>query len=466
MDQLPGFDRAPFDVYSGLLDVPGPINGYDALKIHYQFHASQGNPTTDPVVTWNQGGPGSSSISLGLYTELGYFQVDDDGPRVNPHAWNRVANMLYFEAPAGSGSIGGSSVCLNGSEPVTCEWSDTTQAEAYAHTLQAFFEAFPEYSQNNLYLTGESYFGIYGPNIASYILNTPPFSSTINLKGLALGNACWGGDEQSVRCNGPNSQKHEIDFFFGKGLFSRKLRQEIESACDFSVKPLSRECQNSLVEMRKQVGPHDVYNVYENCPKTAAFLQHTGKDMEWLTQQLHSGMSAPHETHKLLLDMGGGFDWACGGQHATQQWIKRPDVRSALHLDAYKAGASRFQYSSTGPASVTLYPELIQKLRILIFSGDADACVPYLGNEEWISGFEATGLLEESAPWSPWFSDGTSAAPAGYVTEYTAPGSSKDFSFATVRLAGHMVPTYQPEAAFSMFARWVGARPLSERPVV
>jgi hypothetical protein len=48
----------------------GPFeqNDYDSLSIHYQFHASQGNPKTDPVATWHQGGPGGSSIDVGLCT--------------------------------------------------------------------------------------------------------------------------------------------------------------------------------------------------------------------------------------------------------------------------------------------------------------------------------------------------------------------------------------------------------------
>ena len=94
---LPGFNlsSAGFDVYSGYLHVPGPfkLTEYDSLSIHYQFHTSQRDPQKDPLVTWHQGGPGASSISLGLYTEMGYFQLDDAGTHVNPTAWNRVANM-------------------------------------------------------------------------------------------------------------------------------------------------------------------------------------------------------------------------------------------------------------------------------------------------------------------------------------------------------------------------------------
>ena len=94
---LPGFNLTalPFDAYSGYLHVPGPfeLNEYSYLEIHYQFHTSQRDPQNDPLVTWHQGGPGASSVNLGLYTEMGYFNTDDKGTHVNPKAWNKVANM-------------------------------------------------------------------------------------------------------------------------------------------------------------------------------------------------------------------------------------------------------------------------------------------------------------------------------------------------------------------------------------
>ena len=37
--------------------------------------AARNSPKTDPIATWHQGGPGGSSIDVGLYTEMGYFQV-------------------------------------------------------------------------------------------------------------------------------------------------------------------------------------------------------------------------------------------------------------------------------------------------------------------------------------------------------------------------------------------------------
>ena len=86
VSQIPGFPPAPFRVFSGYLNVPGPLgpNGgasdwlferaershhhgltritvcctaYDSLTIHYQFHECISSPASAPVVTWHQGTP-------------------------------------------------------------------------------------------------------------------------------------------------------------------------------------------------------------------------------------------------------------------------------------------------------------------------------------------------------------------------------------------------------------------------
>jgi len=72
---LPGLNYKPaFRHFSGYLNVgggPGGINateeGEGARFMHYQFFESEGNPETDPVVLWTNGGPGCSGL-LGLYT--------------------------------------------------------------------------------------------------------------------------------------------------------------------------------------------------------------------------------------------------------------------------------------------------------------------------------------------------------------------------------------------------------------
>ena len=162
---LPGYSSTwPFDLYSGVLTVQGPVAGYGELNIRYEFHTSQGDPATDPLVSWHSGGPGAGSV-IGAYTEMGYFQLTKNATIfTNEYAWNRVANVLYLDSPAGSLS-GFAPMMIFGSckdtamRTVNCTWDDRSQAEAYAHTLRAFFAAFPEFANHDYYMTGESYFG-------------------------------------------------------------------------------------------------------------------------------------------------------------------------------------------------------------------------------------------------------------------------------------------------------------------
>lgn len=455
--QVPDFQPTSFKVYSGFLTVKGPFNltDYDELQIHYQLDCSQ-RSANDPVVTWHQGGPGGSSM-IGGWTEMGYFQVSDAGPFVNPYAWNRRANMLYLESPAGSHDPIGFSTCLkNGEVQRVCDWNDKSQAEAYAHTLLAFFEAFPEFKNNDLYLTGESYAGQYIPNIAYFITTEMPSKFT-NLKGIAVGNGCWGGTANTVVCNGPHAERNDVDLFFGKGLMSKELRDHVYKACGYDGGFPGPECPGALLQMDNEVGPHNVYDIYDNCAGAAQWSAASGKTLGWLRRYLRENMHDP-KAIKEAQAMGGGYNWACGGIDDTAKYFEREDVQKALHLD--KPNKSLFNYQSSGPASVTLYPHLVKKMRILIYNGDADSCVPYIGNEEWTTDLAKTGAITELKSWHPWFESTQSPVPAGYATTYNVTGApDKDFSFVTIRLAGHMVPTFQPGPAYAFFDRFLSHQP-------
>lgn len=439
VDKIPGFEKAPFDVYSGFLDVTGPINGYDSLSIHYQFHTSQRDPGNDPLTIWHQGGPGGSSIS-GLFMEMGFFQVSDHGTFTNPFAWNRITNMLYLETPAGAGWKSGYSACIKNRKPVDCSWDDVTQAEAYALTLKAFFDAFSEYANHDMYLVGESYFGTSGPNIAHYILNHSPYNTSFKLKGMALGDACWDRD-----CCGPRYTQYKIDFYHEKGMFSKDLYSELYAVCDFPDTS-GEECSRLMREMWSEIGPHNPENVYDNCPGA----------------QEPPGQSTASPFDRSPIGASpwrGGYRWPCGGLDIWKTWTLEPEVRKALHLDQVEPGRSGIAYNISGPFALELYPELMKKIRILVYNGDADPSVPYQGIEDWIRGFEAQGILSKSKPWRPWQVNGApGAAVAGSIATYAVPGSASEFSFALVRLAGHEVPTYMPEAALTMLSSFIGAQ--------
>ena len=139
------------------------------------------------------------------------------------------------------------------------------------------------------------------------------------------------------------------------------------------------------------------YDIYDNCPKTEQWLKASGKSMRWLKQFLRDNMSNGTKAHKHLLELGGGYDWSCGGMSAMHDFFARTDVQKALHLDSPQP--SEFDYRSTGPASITLYPKLVQKIRVLIYNGDSDACVPYKGNEEWTESLETSGVVRWRWRW-------------------------------------------------------------------
>ena len=144
----------PSKWYSGYLSVT------QSKALHYVLVESLNNVTTDPLLLWFNGGPGCSSME-GLFAELGPF-IFDDGENIikpNPYPWNMNASVLYIESPAGVGF----SIANNTDD---FKHSDISQSEDLFAGLQDFFNAFPDMRANEIYITGESYAGVYVPYLA------------------------------------------------------------------------------------------------------------------------------------------------------------------------------------------------------------------------------------------------------------------------------------------------------------
>ncbi|GCB64056.1 hypothetical protein scyTo_0011701 [Scyliorhinus torazame] len=96
---LPGLNtQLNFRQWSGYLQAS------TGQHLHYWFVTSQQDPANDPVVLWLNGGPGCSSLG-GLLSENGPLHVNDNGRTlyINEYSWNKMANVLYLESPAGVG---------------------------------------------------------------------------------------------------------------------------------------------------------------------------------------------------------------------------------------------------------------------------------------------------------------------------------------------------------------------------
>jgi len=197
LEQWPAIGSA-FDMYSGFL----PING-TTKRFHYIMVSSErATRATDPVIFWFNGGPGCSSL-FGLTQEIGPYIMGDEDTQFkrNAYAWNKEANVVYIEMPAGVGfstcdEIDDGGVCYQKIGNTTKYMlNDEVVANETFIAIQNFFRMkFPELLKNDLYLSGESYAGIYVPWLALKIDSFNEQSSTnlddLNLKGLLVGNGC------------------------------------------------------------------------------------------------------------------------------------------------------------------------------------------------------------------------------------------------------------------------------------
>ena len=160
MGQLPGTTDFASPTYSGFLKAS------ETKKLHYVFAESYDSPSTDPVLIWFNGGPGCSSM-LGWLQEHGPYQMPSGVPDMNffenKYSWNLELNTLYIEQPAGVGY----SYCEGTKD---CTFDDEISGQDNLQAILAWFEKYPEFKTNELYISGESYGGIYVPYMAYNIV--------------------------------------------------------------------------------------------------------------------------------------------------------------------------------------------------------------------------------------------------------------------------------------------------------
>lgn len=83
----------------------------------------------------------------------------DDGDtefHENPYSWNTKASVIYLDQPAGIGF----SYCNTDED---CASGDYASSADNLLAVRSWFDRFPDYKTNDLYLSGESYAGIYVP---------------------------------------------------------------------------------------------------------------------------------------------------------------------------------------------------------------------------------------------------------------------------------------------------------------
>ncbi|KAJ7076093.1 serine carboxypeptidase, partial [Mycena belliarum] len=409
----------------------------------FWFFESRGSPSNDPLVLWLNGGPGASAT--GLLFELGPCSIASEGRTTtrNPHSWKNHANIIFLDQPV---DVGFSHADPGGSVKGCAE-----AAQDVYTFLQMFLEQFPEYANLPFHVAGESFGGIYVPNIASVIwranqalvVSPKPGSTSINLTSMILANGrppvttipsivdyvCTGPYPLYDDPEGPECTKLRSSISTCQRLIKICNLYTTELTCGYA----SSYCRSRLFEpsMRSDLNWYDLRKKCEAADRP----EHCYEQTPWV-----------------------------------ETWMNNPKVKAALGVDPDRSFRSfnmdmNREFNTRGEGvrnAAKLLPELINDgVRLLVYAGKADMMANYMGNERWVvnldTKFKSQFSAAEGVPWSPAGSNEV----AGEVRSASGLAGAGGITFVTVFEAGHMVAHDQPAAALDLFTRWIRNVPLA-----
>ncbi|GMT33530.1 hypothetical protein PFISCL1PPCAC_28608, partial [Pristionchus fissidentatus] len=484
IDSLPGVTfKVNFKHYSGYLDAS------QGNHLHYWLHESQSNPARDPLILWLNGGPGCSSMS-GALTENGPFHPTKDGEHLqeNVFAWNKIANVLYIDSPR---DVGYSYRDDKNTPDNVYNNSKTTDDLVLA--LQSFVAAYPQFKFRDFFVTGESYGGIYVPQLVDALIKTN--SVQLTLKGFAIGNGLmrlW------------DSFNSDIDLMFYRGIISKTEFDSLYDCClasnqtadllycDFSYfldvpdngdlnpkkfdDPTLQECANHISKLGNYVwtSRNDPYNTYQDCygdkeTPTAKMRSNSAKSYNNFENDFNDQGANQFADST---DSMGGFQ--CFASAATEKYLNLPEVRKALHIksDAKKwVGCSDLPYVQNEWDMSEVFYSVIDSgapIRGLIYNGDLDLADSFMADQwfvERIATEKNLNVVQRREEWIYQRSAKSTPRGGGYAKKF---GLNKfTIDLVQVKGAGHLVPMDRPGPALQMISNFIfGLKDYSNIPAI
>ncbi len=425
-------DSFDFGVYSGYIPLTGP-----SKKIHYLFLESQGNPQADPLVIWYNGGPGCSSM-LAFLQENGPYKFEDGETTAvkSDYSWNREANVLYIEHPAGVGF----SYC-NSDNGDNCAFTDDNQASDNLETVLGWYDMFPEYKNHDLYISGESYAGIYVPylmnQIHTYNQGSPSFQ--IPLKGMMVGNGVTNWRYDTIPAF--------IEMSFWHSLLDTETYDKMKvlgcdySGLEFDEEP-SEECMGLVNHFADAVDGVNGYDIFGKCwsdsaeggnhlsmPGQLGLMAVSGKLKAYNKGTAHSDYTpwmkkldiarSRNATKGPKKNVKDDDAPPCIFASGVTDYLNSAEVRSALHIpddvQAWTMCKGDIDYTTYQAGSQWVWESLKGEYRMLKYSGDIDGSVPTTGTLGWINSLGRT-INKEQRPF--YWMDGETKNLGGYITEW------------------------------------------------
>ena len=413
-------------MYSGYLNIS------TIKQLHYIYLESENN--SNKLFIWFNGGPCCSSLQ-GWSTGNGPFYFENGKFIENPYTWNKLADMLYIESPAGTGfSI------LNSTKEEDIKTDDNSTAQQNMKALLDFYQKFPSLKEKDLYISGESYAGIYIPMLAYEILHyndkCTDEKDKIKLKGIMIGNAYTDKEYEEYFSI--------IDYAFSHGLLSYESRIDFLNYCINK-----KEIENCKIVISKfyklliQLNLYDYLGDVEN--KTLNYGQNFDFNyVRWGFQNLQSkNLFEPQNyetiTSRKLLETNN-----------ITAYLNNKEVKKALHVNENlkweMCNSFHYQYyDQKNKGSIIYYPDLLNKIKILIFSGDSDIMVPINGSLNWIRNLKLD-IIDKWQSWKGKNLDGSEEDEkiSGFRIKY------KGLSFVSFKGCGHMVVEWRRKNSLYM----------------
>ncbi|KAI1171506.1 Alpha/Beta hydrolase protein [Nemania sp. FL0916] len=383
------------------------------------------------TIIWLNGGPGCSSED-GAMMEIGPYRLKDENTlQYNNGSWHEFANLLFVDNPVGTGF---SYVDTNSYVHELDE-----MASQFVVFLEKFYRIFPEYEHDDIYIAGESFAGQHIPYIAKAILDrnkNPGGQRLWNLKGLMIGNGWIAPNEQ---------YEAYLTFAYEKGIVEKgsDLGNKLEGQL--------RNCRNDLALTNSNKIGNRV------CEQILS-------DMLRLTQKKAKGgeNQCVNMYDVRLTDTypSCGMNWPPDLKYVTP-YLRKQEVVDALHISPKKntgwtecngAVGNAFNTQKSQP-SVTLLPDILKEVKVLLFSGAEDLICNHMGTEALISNLEWNGGkgFEVSAgnwaPRRPWTFEGDEA---GFWQE------ARNLTYVLFNNSSHMVPFDYPRRSRDMLDRFTG----------
>ena len=491
--------------YTGYVTLPpftlAPIQQNYTVNSFFWFVEARTNAAQAPLTVYINGGPGSSSL-VGLFQETGPCEVIEVargklGTQAREWGWDRSSNVLYIDQPNlvgysydqgtnGTLNLVNGNISESGSEKPESQpeftfldgtfssnnpnhTANTTEIAAHAvwHMLQSFLGAFPQYNSGStpnvtasatmgVNLFAESYGGKYGPAFASLWeeMNegrrngSIAANKTVEIKLLSLG--------IMQGCVDDLVQGRYYPIFASNNTYGIKaldLIQQQEAASSF-LRP--NGCQDLIERCRSLVtsqdllsyGDSDAVNnacqiAQETCnDEVVGPYQNFGRDMYDISQT----MPDPFPSTSYLEYLNNAD---------VQAGIGAPINFTQTSTAVTNAFKSTGDYDRGSQISDLAYL-LSLGVRVAFIYGDRD----YICN--WLGGEAVSFAVAGSSPsLSPFYTAGyaeivtNSSYVGGVVRQYG------NLSFSRIYDAGHLIPAYQPETAFTVFTRVIRGTEIS-----